>query len=139
MRAEYIDALARAMQRRDALGRGAEPIAWERLGEAEREANLDSARFAPLLLAALGLEIAEGDRAERRTALTDEEVEAGARLEHLRWSRFTRRSGRTGHRDLLAWEELDEDTRELDRLRVRPLPQLLAALGLSVIDRAGPS
>lgn len=139
MRAEHIEALARAMQRCDALSRDEEPIAWSALGETGREANLDAARFAPLLLSALGLEIEEGLRSDRRTALTDEELEAGARLEHLRWSRFTRRIGRIGHRDLRVWDDLDEATRELDRLRTRPLPQLLADLGYSVIDRVGHS
>lgn len=131
---EHVEALARATHLRDARLRGKDATIWERMAASERDANLDSARFAPTILTALGLAIVEGDRPGRRTALTLEELEAGARLEHLRWCRFTRRIGRTQHPDLVSWEELDEPTRELDRIRIRALPELLTALGYSVID-----
>lgn len=134
---EHVDALARATYVRNADLRGTDITAWERMGAAEREANLDSARFAPTVLAALGLTIVTGDRAQRRRGLTLEELEAGARLEHLRWCRFTRRIGRVEHPDLVPWEDLDEATRELDRVRIRALPELLSELGYSVIDDDG--
>ncbi|MEJ1087930.1 hypothetical protein WDU99_06325 [Microbacterium sp. Mu-80] len=131
---EHVEALARATHLRDAERRREHATAWERMDASEREANLDSARFAPTILAALGLAIVAGDRQERRTALTPEELEAGARLEHLRWCRFTRSIGRTQHPHLVSWEELDEPVRELDRIRIRALPELLGRLGYSVID-----
>ncbi|GAA3944190.1 hypothetical protein [Microbacterium soli] len=136
---EHVTQLARAMRMRDAESRGRTAAAWEQLDASEREANLDSARFAPIILTALGLRIVEGEPEGRRDSLTDEELDAGARLEHLRWCRFTRRAGRSGHPDLVPWEELDEPTRELDRLRIRALPEVLAALGYSVIGHDGAS
>lgn len=135
MRADQIESLARATHLIDADARGRRADPWETLDEAKREANLASARFAPVLIAALGLEIVDGLHPGRRSALTDEELEAGSRLEHLRWCRFTRQVGRRTHPDLVPWRDLDEPTRELDRIRVRALPELLAQLGCSVIDR----
>jgi hypothetical protein len=134
IRDEHVEALARATHLRDAELRGDDATPWERMDASEREANLDSARFAPTILTALGLAIVAGDRVEGRSALTLEELEAGSRLEHLRWCRFTRRIGRAQHPDLVSWDELDEPARELDRIRIRALPELLTGLGYSVID-----
>lgn len=101
------------------------------------EANLDHVRFIPTLLRALGMDVAEGahDGTVPPLVLTDEEVETGARLEHLRWARLTRRQGRHGHDDLVPWDELDEVVRERDRVRVRAIPELLASVG-RVVERA---
>lgn len=134
MRQADVRALAAATHAEDRLVRGLPAVGFGDLTEQQQEANLDSARFAPLLLTALGLQIREGTHPGSRTALTAEELDAGSRLEHLRWCRFTRRIGRTEHPDLVPWDELDEATRELDRLRVRALPRLLAELGYSVVD-----
>lgn len=132
---EHVEALARAAHRHYAAVRARPSSSWAELGDREREANLDSARFGPTILRALGLDIVRGVEAGGRASLTDEELDAGARLEHLRWCRFTRGSGRTDHPDLVPWDELDEPTRELDRMRVRELPRRLAQLGYSVMDR----
>ena len=133
---EQLEGLARAMHARYAGRREAsEPVpAWEQLPACERAANLASARFAPVVLAALGLAVGTTAAPGRRTELTGEEVEAGGRLEHLRWVRFTRASGRTDHPDLVPWGQLSDDVRELDRIRVRDLPVLLDQLGLAVVE-----
>lgn len=111
---------------------------WEALEEWQREANRDSVRFAPVLLAALGLRVSRGTPApDARVVLDPEEVEAGARLEHLRWARFTSRSGKADHPDLRPWDELDEATRDKDRTRVRETIDLLARVGFT-LTRADP-
>lgn len=127
-------ALARAAYERFAPQEGRPTRLWDELDEAGQAANLDSARFAPTILTALGLRIVEAGSHAPRTALTDEEIEAGARLEHLRWARYTRAVGRTEHEDLVPWAQFTESTRELDRVRVRELPALLAQLGLAITE-----
>lgn len=140
MPAGDVEALARASHALHAAAVGGRRSpSWGELTGAEREANLDSARFAPLLVAALGLEVHAGVRPDRRIALTDEELDAGARLEHLRWCRFTLSVGRRDHPDLLPWGALSEEVRELDRLRVRALPELLAKVGYSLVGGPAPA
>ena len=128
--------MARLAHARYAAGgpASAEPVTpWASLDERQREANRDSIRFAPVLLAALGLNVSRSTAPPGRLVVLDpEEVEAGARLEHLRWARFTRRVGANDHPDLRPWEELDEDTRDKDRSRVRETIELLARVGFTV-------
>ncbi|SEJ25833.1 hypothetical protein [Demequina mangrovi] len=112
-------------------------VEWRALDEHTRDANRAWARFQPTLAAALGLRIVPREAPGARSRLTPEEVEAGGRIEHLRWARFTRASGRGTHPDLVEWGELDDATRELDLMRVRDLPELLAAVGLAVGDADG--
>lgn len=131
-----IETLARHAHARYAeSARGARAaVPWERLSEVDRASNRDWARFQPDLAAALGLEVVDLGNSDIRTALTDEEVDAGGRLEHLRWSRFTRAAGRTDHPDLVPWDQIDDATRELDYMRVRDLPSILRAVGLALAD-----
>lgn len=129
LNADQTESVARMAYAR--FAEDADETAWDDLAQAQREANLDSARFIPTLLAALGLTVVPATPADFRD-LTDEEVEAGARLEHLRWCRFTRRQGRADHPDLLSYDQLPDATRELDRQRVRELPAMLAPLGLAL-------
>lgn len=105
------------------------PLAAPDLTDADRA----SLEFIPVILAALGLEILPGG--SEVAALSEEEVEAGARLEHLRWCRYTRRSGVGDHPDLVAYDELDEASREKDRARVREIPSLLRGAGLGLHRR----
>jgi|SRR5690625_1435852 len=129
-----FEAIARSAHSSYLNFRGLPPGAWEDLTARQQASNLDSARFAPTILAALGLRVDRGDDPGRRRELTAEEVEAGARLEHLRWCRFTRASGRIEHPDLIPWDGLDEFVRDLDRIRIRPLPGLLHDLGYSLME-----
>lgn len=113
---------------------------FAQLDESAREANRDSVRFLPHIATALGYQVepvAAGAR-PRIAVLSDEEIEVGAQLEHLRWERFTRRQGRDDHPDLVPWGQLDESGRELDRMRVRDLPMLLAEVGLQLSVPAQP-
>ncbi|WBL18067.1 hypothetical protein [Citricoccus sp. NR2] len=135
MHPEHLEVLARKAHRAYVESQPERALMWDDLDAREREANLDSAHFAPIILAALGFEIVEGDLPSRRLHLTEEELEVGARLEHLRWCRFARTSGRNEHPDLVVWEELDDRTQELDRMRIRPLPDWLHQLGYSLRER----
>ncbi|MDD9208240.1 hypothetical protein PU560_17490 [Georgenia sp. 10Sc9-8] len=133
-----VEVLAEAAYRRYLPASPGAAHAWEQLDERERHANRDSVRFAPVILAALGLTLRPADRpAVVPMALTEEEVEAGARLEHLRWARFTRRTGRPDHPDLRPWWQLSERTRQQDRVRVRDLPELTPLVGLRVVREGG--
>lgn len=131
---EAMASLAHERYARDGSAPTASVTSWEDLEEWQREANRDSVRFAPVLLTALGLEVSrEAVTPGVPVVLDPEEVEAGARLEHLRWARFTVRSGRPDHPDLRPWAELDEATRDKDRSRVRDAVGLLARVGVTVI------
>lgn len=105
---------------------------YAELDESARAANRDSVRFMTTIARALGYVVAEGSVNGAVSALTADEIEVGAQLEHLRWERFTRAHGRSGHPSLVPWSELDEPTRDLDRMRVRDIPLLLAEVGLSL-------
>ncbi|MBP1682156.1 MAG: TrkA-N domain protein [Proteobacteria bacterium] len=69
-------------------------------------------------------------------------IEALARVEHERWMIQRRLTGwqqaplrddvAKRHPDLVAWEDLGESRRELDRNVVRQVPELFAELGLSL-------
>ena len=124
-----VERMARSAYARHRDRTAGEP-AWEDLDERSREANRDSVAFAPVILEALGLRMTRGP-AGAHVRLTDEEVEAAARLEHLRWARFTA-GRRPEHPDLTSWEALDEGTRDKDRVRVLDAVALLAEVGVTV-------
>lgn len=102
-----------------------DPSGFAALSEREQEANRDHIRFLPTLVRALGYQIEDG---EMWADLPEEVVEAGARLEHLRWVRWTRHGphARPDHPGLIPYDELAEPTRRQDRARIRELPVLLA-------------
>jgi hypothetical protein len=110
---------------------GSDPAAFVRLSPVEQDANRDHVAFIPILLGALGYQIVPASSATS-VQVTEEEVEAGARLEHLRWARATRRAGRTDHPDLRPFDELPTSVQELDRVRVRMLPTLLGQVASAI-------
>jgi hypothetical protein len=85
------------------------------------------------------------DGRSETTELEPEEIEMLARAEHDRWIEDRLRQGwRFGlRRDvaaklspyLVAWEELAEGVRDLDRDSVRAIPHLLAESGLKIVRR----
>jgi hypothetical protein len=103
----------------------------------------------PVKLRAAGCELVPaGDRDANAPlfAFTADEIERLARMEHARWSAERRLGGwRVGPLDkarrvsphLVAYEHLDEPTKELDRAAVRQLPALLRARAGFEIRRAG--
>lgn len=135
---ERIEAMAEGLFRLS----GAEG-SWADLDDDERAPDRAGAAGIPAHVRLLGLTVREADRPARRP-LRPDEVEAAARAEHDRWAAFTRSRGyrrgpvrddeRMVHPDLVPWEELDEPTRDLDRRRVRAIPDLLADVGLELRD-----
>lgn len=121
---------------------------WDELSEHLKDANRASARAVADHLDALGLTVRPvPDGAEaRRVALPPDLVEQGARREHRRWMQHMRDQGYVygpdrddtadppTHPDLASWEHLDEPTREKDRVRIRDLPELLATVGLEIVE-----
>lgn len=117
---------------------------WDRLSDALKDSNRDHARHLTDNLHAMGLAVAplDGDAA----TLTEAEVEALSQEEHERWVTERRHAGwRAGPRDaaarttpyLVPWDALSEEVRDLDRMFVRKLPDLLASVGLQVVRPAG--
>jgi TrkA family protein/RyR domain-containing protein len=116
---------------------------WTSLPEAERAASRAFVDDIPTKLLLVGSRIVSKPEAGTADELTADEVELLARHEHDRWAEF--RSGKvwteaggtpTEHPDLVPWEELAEERREIDRVLVRAIPAMLreAALGLEHIS-----
>lgn len=113
-------------------------VDFDALSAREQAANRSSAAFISVLLAALGYEIVTADTAgDPISSLSEEEVEAGARLEHLRWARFTTDGPgpRPDHPHLKPYDQLSEEVKEQDRSRVRSVPRLLGLVGLAMQRR----
>jgi hypothetical protein len=119
---------------------------WEELAESLRESNRDQATDITRKLASVGCEaVLSQDGRSETTELEPEEIEMLARAEHDRWIEDRLRQGwRFGlRRDvaaklspyLVAWEELAEGVRDLDRDSVRAIPHLLAESGLKIVRR----
>lgn len=115
-------------------------VPWTDLPAEFKDANRDQAAHTWTKLAHVGYELAELTDWDRATfTFDDDEVEELARLEHERWSAYQRRTvsrlpwRRRQHPDLVPWERLSEDEREVDRAFVRSLPPLLAQLGYQVV------
>ncbi len=79
-------------------------------------------------------------------AFTNVQVEMLAQLEHDRWSSERFRLGWSAgprdddvglHPSLVPWEGLPEAEREIDRVLVRPIPDLLALVGYAISHAVG--
>ena len=116
---------------------------WEELPSSLKESNRRFADGIGPKLAAAGLVIVPDPLADPATAvaaLSEEEVEEMARLEHGRWCRDLERDGwrrtpgpkdaeRRLHPQLVPWPELSEEERGKDRDPMRELPGMLARVG----------
>lgn len=114
-------------------------VPWTQLPAKFKDSNRDQAAHTWAKLAAAGYELAELTDWDAATfEFTDAEVEQLARMEHERWAEHQRRTAprrmwRAEHPDLVPWEALSEEDREVDRAFVRSLPPLLARLGYQVV------
>jgi RyR domain/TrkA-N domain len=115
-------------------------VPWEQLSEEYRERNRRHVDGIANLLRLAWLEVAPRlDWDAPIAPLGDGEVETLAELEHLRWCGELQGSGwnyaperndeAQHHHLLIAWSELTQADRELDRALVRQWPALLAAAG----------
>jgi hypothetical protein len=146
------EALARLLHERYVAGRVAagdpapNAVPWEDLAEELREDNRRHVDDFAVKLIRIGCRIAPADGRQPATRLTETELEQLARMEHERWvaSRLAtgwklgpRDDTRKAHPGLVAWSELPEAVRLIDRDLVRALPDLLAEVG-SIIVRVEP-
>lgn len=116
-------------------------VAWDALSRTLRESNRDQAADIGAKLAAVGCGITNlTDWDAELLEFTPEEVEALSRMEHDRWmgerlaagwtlAPGPKDVGRKTHPDLVPYEELTEEKRELDRSAVRGIPRFLARAG----------
>jgi len=120
---------------------------WEELPEHYREANRAQADHIIPKLRETGCRLRHRRGWDAPLfRFTIEELEMLARAEHERWMRDRKASGwRHGsqrderkkiHPDLVDWNDLAEDRRELDRDAVRKLPAYLAAGGFEIVREA---
>ena len=111
---------------------------WDELAELYRNSNREQAAHIPVKLEAIGCDIRPALPNDiTRTpidAFSAEQVEQLAQLEHLRWME-ERRLSQPDHRDLKPWAELDDYTREIDRVAVRAIPAILRDFGLLVVNK----
>lgn len=116
---------------------------WEYLPASLQESNRGQAMDIERKLAQVGCELVSDDPGKSQTfKFTNAEVELLAKLEHERWRTEREVAGwRYGTRkdterklspDLISWELLPEEIREIDRGAVQGLPAALAAAGLAV-------
>jgi hypothetical protein len=115
-------------------------VPWAQLPSEFKESNRDQAAHTRAKLAYAGYGLADLTSWDAPTfTFTDAEVEELARMEHDRWSAHERRTAsrlpgrRRRPADLVPWEELPAEEREVDRAFVRSLPPLLAQLGYQVV------
>ena len=144
-----VERIARALHdsyRQRALAGDPAAVAWEHLAEPLKASNraharqlADKVRSAHMVLVP--------DAGDPADALTDDEIETLGRLEHDRWVAERVAAGWThGPRDptamtspyLGAWDDLDDDVREIDRGFVKAIPAVLADAGL-ILRRITPA
>jgi len=120
--------------------------AWTDLGADDRAANRASAEAVLGHVADMGYDAVRVDGRVDPIRIPAAVVEAASIREHDRWAEFKRSQGwvhgperdpqRRTHPDLVPWEELDEPTREKDRVRMRIIPDLLARIGMALVPRS---
>ncbi len=122
--------------------------AWDDLSENLKDANRAAADHAPILLAAIGIGLAQAAADVDRVTLSSAELECLARIEHRRWmADRVDRGWRYGkirddrlslHPAIVAFEELDERDKERDRNAISVLLSLLNKRGLILVRRERP-
>jgi Trk K+ transport system NAD-binding subunit len=142
----WVEPVARAIHDRY-LARRAEDgqdepdsaIHWEELDDKLRDSNRAQAADITTKLASIGCHVVPAAQARGFDGLSATEVEELSRQEHDRWVDERRAAGwqrgPRGHRrspDIVAWDDLGNDRRELDREAVRAIPDVLAAAGLGI-------
>jgi hypothetical protein len=118
-------------------------VPWSELGDSRRESNRAQAAHIGVKLAAVECDLAPlGDWGAESFAFEPDEVELLAEMEHERWVDERKKAGWTlGPKDLekktspylILWSQLDEDTREIDRVFIRGLPRFLARAGFQIV------
>jgi K+ transport systems, NAD-binding component len=123
---------------------------WAELRDDFRDNNYEQACHLAVKLRRIGATVAPRSDRNPPFALTDEEIEVLARLEHERWMANRRKhrwrygpqrdDTRRIHPDLVPWEDLSEQSRQRDRDAVAAIPaefgEVLAEFGLQIVRLA---
>jgi hypothetical protein len=122
-------------------------VAWRKLKQQYRNSSLQQAGHITAKLTMLGLEAVRVKRGRkpRVMRLSRSQIERGAAMEHARWNIERLKEGwRLGkERDakakrspyLVPWDELTNDVKEIDRVAVKIIPQLLAGIHYEIRRR----
>ncbi|WP_156658138.1 NAD-binding protein [Mycobacterium kyorinense] len=120
------------------------PPPWSQLDDSLKESSRAQARHIGVKLRTIGCEITPlRDWCAKDFTFTDDELQKLTLMEHDRWMMEKITAGWTlGEEDkrrkkdphLVPWEELPADVAEWDRNFVKAIPELLAAVGLQIID-----
>ncbi len=115
---------------------------WENLNDSYRQASRHQADHIPAKLACIDCFVVLESESDY-FAFTSSEVEQLSRIEHARWSadRYldgwqygpSRDNRAKIHPELIPYDDLTNDMKDLDRYAVRLIPALLARQGKSVI------
>lgn len=107
---------------------------WEELSEEQKGASRSQADHIPFKIRAAGLDPDTVTKADWEQ-LPDQQIERLARMEHARWAAYYHMTGWTfaaerndalkRHPDLVPYDELDEPTKDYDRLAVRHIGQYI--------------
>jgi hypothetical protein len=119
-------------------------VDWAQLPESLKESNRKQAADISRKLESIGCEIVSmTDWDAEPLAFTADEIEPHAREEHERWRderktvgwRYagTRNDERKESPNLVDYEDLPEEMKEIDRAAVRGIPVFLAEIGFAVV------
>jgi hypothetical protein len=100
---------------------------WDELDPLYKNSNREQVAHYPRLLAAAGCRIVTDGPAD--PALTKEEIDQLARIEHERWYE-ERRIRQPDHPDLVPWDQLLPAEKEKDIRSVQAIPLVLGKVGL---------
>lgn len=117
-------------------------VQWDKLSEPLKESNRQQAAHLAQRLHRCGYQIVPlSDWEAENFAFADIEVDEMARMEHERWCAEKKRAGITyaagprtkkTHPNLVAWDQLDDDTQEKAQGIVRAAARVLASVGFQV-------
>lgn len=120
---------------------------YAEIEETYKVANRATVRNIPRKLAAAGCAMAPARGGAEPIALTEEQIERMAELEHELWMEDRLAAGYVLGKEtaaepkrspyLVAWKDLPESIREIDRDLVRAIPGILARAGYGVVRIGG--
>jgi hypothetical protein len=128
------------------LGSTPSLTSWSELPDEFKLSSRRSAADISSVVATLGYNVRPASGGNSSLALSADEVDVLAERVHERWVDERETGGwRVGaqrddaeriHPDLVPWDDLPDERREIDRQLLRKLPEVLEHVGL-VLDRAG--
>lgn len=116
---------------------------WADLDESDRDSNRLQVMDMMRKLEIFHYKIVSSEKAKGILQFTESEIEKMAEMEHARWMNEKIAQGLTYgkprnkelkiHDCLLAWKDLDEKTKQLDRNAVKIIPGLMKSVGFAVV------